>query len=635
MHAESKGSRPEGLIANDMPEGEEAPPRGAKVMAGLRWLLLLGVLGTAAYTNVTYFFTDRGEAPASAAKFYCPMHPQITSDRTGECPICHMALEPIPADRLSSAPAPEAHDHHAHGHEGHERQAGDTKEGKYICPMCPGVENDGPGECPICHMALEPSSAKQPSGAAEAHDHHAHGHEGHEGHGSDAKEGKYICPMCPGVENDGPGECPICHMALEPAKKGEAERVPKKDDAPAHPPKGTAGEAHVHHEMHDHAHEHAKNHGPKYTCPMHPEVLQDGPGRCPICRMYLERVRDEGEQVTEGVTPGTAPSGTVPVVLSLDRVQAIGVRTTRVAKQSVDAPLRVTATVTAPEQGQAFVHTRAAGYVERAKVQQTGVRVRRGQELVAIYSPEIFQAQVELLSASSWGGQQGDVSQNAARTKLELFGVSSRTIDRILESNEPMRAVPITSPVDGWVVKKNVALGSYVTPDTPLFEIVDLSRVYVTAEVFPKDADRVSLDSEARFTLAGRDGKSFTGKIDLVYPTLSPKERTTRIRMQVKNPKAELRPGDYGTIEIASKAGDTLVVPRDAIVDTGSSTYVFVVEGEGRYVPRIVALGTDFDDVVEVKDGVFEGESVVSSATFLIDSESRLQASLASTAHAH
>lgn len=631
MHAESNEPRPESLIANDMPEGEEKPPRGAKVVAALRWLLLLGVLGTAAYTNVTYFFTERGEAAASAAKYYCPMHPQITSDRTGECPICHMALEPIPTDRLSSAPAAEAHAHHGHAHEGHEAHGGDTKAGKYICPMCPGVENDGPGECPVCHMALEPASADQPSSApaGEAHAHHGHAHEGHEAHGGDTKAGKYICPMCPGVENDGPGECPICHMALEPEKKGEAAGQPAKESTPAHPPKGTAGEAHVHGEKHEHAH------GPKYTCPMHPEVLQDGPGRCPICRMYLERVRDESEQVTEGVTPGTTPSGTVPVVLGLDRVQAIGVRTTRVAKQSADAPLRVTATVTAPEQGQAFVHARAAGYIERANVQQTGVRVRRGQELVTIYSPEIFQAQAELLSSHAWRGQQGDFSQDAARTKLELLGVSSRTIERILESKKPLRAVPITSPVGGWVVKKNVALGSYVTPDMPLFEIVDLSRVYVTAEVFPKDADRVELKSEARFTLAGRDGKSFTGTIDLVYPTLSPKERTTRIRMQVKNAKAELRPGDYGTIEIASKAGDTLVVPRDAIVDTGSSTYVFVVEGEGRYVPRVVALGTDFDDVVEVKDGVFEGESVVSSATFLIDSESRLQASLASLTHAH
>jgi len=575
MHAESNELRPESVHVNDMPEGEEKPPRGAKVMAAVRWLLLLGVLGTAVYTNVTYFFTDRGEAAASAAKYYCPMHPQITSDRTGECPICHMALEPIPTERLS-APASSAHPHHGHAHEGHEAHAKEGKGGKYICPMCPGVENDGPGECPICHMALEP----------------ARSHDGE--------------PPAPTQQE--PKVSPAVHEA-------------KQADETTH--------------VHQGAHEHGEKTGPKYTCPMHPEVLQDGPGRCPICRMYLERVRDVGEQVTEGVTPGTAPRGTVPVVLSLDRVQAIGVRTAPVEKRSADASLRVTATVSAPEQGQAFVHARAAGYVERASVEQTGVRVRKGQELVAVYSPEVYQAQAELLSAQAWKGQQGDFSQDAARTKLELLGVSPKTIERILESKKPLRAVPITSPVDGWVVKKNVALGSYVTPDMPLFEIVDLSRVYVMAEVFPKDADLVDLRSEATFTLAGRNGKSFTGQIDLVYPTLSPKERTTRIRMQVKNPDAELRPGDYGTIEIASKGGDTLVVPRDAIVDTGSSVYVFVAEGEGRFVPRIVVVGRDLDGVVEVKDGVFEGENVVSSATFLIDSESRLQASLASHAHAH
>lgn len=556
MHAEPNERRTDDLVDHELPEGEEKPPRGAKAMAWVRWLLLLGVLVAAVYTNVTYFVTGRGDAAASTPTLYCPMHPQITSDRDGECPICHMKLEPIPTERLSGGSSVTgSHGHHP-SHAGHD--AKDTPKGKYICPMCPGVENDGPGHCPICHMALEPAKADeaQPEQHAEAHV--------HEGHGE--------------------------HMA--------------------------AASAH-------------------YTCPMHPEVRNDGPGRCPICHMYLERVMPPREHVTEGVTPGTMPSGTVPVVLSLDRVQAIGVRTTRVAKRAIDLPLRVTATVTAPEQGQAFVHARAAGYIERASVQQTGARVRRGQELVAIYSPEIFQAQAELIASHAWKGQQSDFSQEAARTKLELLGVSPKTIDKILESKKPLRAVPITSPVDGWVVKKNVALGSYVTPDVPLFEIVDLSRVYVVAEVFPKDAHRIGTGTEARFTLAGRDGKTFTGTLDLVYPTLSPTERTTRVRMQVKNPDAALRPGDYGTLEIASEATQALVVPRDAIVDTGASTYVFVVEGEGRFVPRVVALGRGFDDVVEVKDGVFEGENVVSSATFLIDSESRLQASLASHAHAH
>ena len=497
MHAEPNEWRSDDHVENRLPEGEEKPPRGAKAMAWVRWLLLLGVLVAAVYTNVTHFVTERGDAAASKAAFYCPMHPQITSDREGECPICHMKLEPIPKERLSASPSGSAHDHRGHTHEGHETSAEHVTGAKYVCPMCPGVESDEPGRCPICHM-------------------------------------------------------------------------------------------------------------------------------------YLERVVPKGEHVTEGVTPGTTPSGTVPIVLSLDRMQAIGVRTTRVVRQTIDAPLRVTATVMAPEQGQAFVHARAAGYVERASVQQTGVRVRKGQELVALYSPEIFQAQAELLASQAW---KGDVSHEAARTKLELLGVAPKTIDKILETKKPLRAIPITSPVDGWVVKKNVALGSYVTPEVPLFEIVDLSRVYVVAEVFPKDARRIELGSEARFTLAGRDGTTFTGTIDLVYPTLSPTERTTRVRMQLKNTDAALRPGDYGTVEIASKASEALVVPRDAIVDTGASTYVFVVEGEGRLVPRIVALGQGHDDLVEVKDGVSEGESVVSSATFLIDSESRLQASLTSNAH--
>lgn len=453
MHAEPNDLAPETNHVAAMPEGEEKPPRGTKAMASLRWLLLALALFAAVYTNLRHFEGDSSHAAASGPKLYCPMHPEITSDRPGTCPICHMALEPIPEGRLGS------HDTSHHGHE-----------------------------------------------------------------------------------------------------HGEHE---------------------------------------------------------------------------------TLPNGTVPVVLSFDRVQAIGVRTSLVAKQASDANLRVTATVSAPEQGQAFVHTRSSGYVERASVEQTGVRVRKGQELLSIYSPEIYHAQAELLAARSWKGQDGSSPElDAARTKLELLGVSARAIDRILETGQPSRTVAITSPVSGWVVKKSAALGSYVTPEMTLFEIVDLSRVYVTAEVFLRDAHRIALGTEARFLPTGRENKATIGKIDLVYPTLSPDERTTRIRMQVTNPNGELRPGDYGTLELAAVARDTLVIPRDAVVDTGSSTYVFIDEGEGRFTPRIVTLGTDHGDAIEVKEGVREGDKVVTSATFLIDSESRLQASLAShgnsnSAHAH
>lgn len=590
MHAELDHSQSptHSEAGTPMPEGEEKPPRFTRAMAWVRWFLLAFALFAAVYTNVDYFFFDGGHASASAAKFYCPMHPQITSDRPGECPICHMSLEPIPTDRLTGG-AEQAHQGHGHDHAAHGGEGAAEAKGKYICPMCPSVVSDGPGECPICHMSLEPA---KPSGEAKADD--AHGDESHADHAAHAEV--------------------------------KAPPVAKQ-----------AGHAEGAHAEHETSHDTSTRKGPKYTCPMHPEVVEDGPGRCPICRMYLEPVRDEASQAGEKGQVGMTPPGTVPVVLAFDRVQAIGVRTRPVTLHRASSPLKVTATIAAPEQGQAYVHTRAAGYVERASVQETGARVRRGQELVSLYSPEIYQAQAELLAARSWQGEGGAASRQveAARTKLELLGVSSKAIDRILASGKPSRTVPIVSPIDGWVVKKSAVLGAYVTPEVTLFEIVDLSNVYVTAEVFQRDAHLVQKGSRARFLLAGREEGAVEGTIDLVYPTLSPKERTTRVRMQVKNRDGALRPGDYGSLEVASESRDSVVVPRDAIVDTGTVTYVFVVEGEGRYVPRTVSLGEDFDDLVEVKGGVHEGESVVSSATFLIDSESRLQASLAGHGGAH
>jgi Cu(I)/Ag(I) efflux system membrane fusion protein len=372
----------------------------------------------------------------------------------------------------------------------------------------------------------------------------------------------------------------------------------------------------------------------RYQCPMHPQMTSDEPGECPICQMQMRPMAatpsPSGLVAQASVVAGATPPGTTPITLALDRVESIGVRTSLAEERDAGGTLRVTAVVAAPEQGISEVHVRTAGFVDRIGVRETGVRVGSGQELFGLYSPELFRAESELLVAKGFG-EQGNRSVDAARQKLSLMGMPSGAIESVLSSGQPMRVVPVSAASGGYVTKKNVVLGSYVTPEMTLYEIVDLSRIYVVAEVFPGDAAGIRVGTEGRFTLASEPAKTAVAKVDLVYPQIDADARTTRVRLQLPNDTLKLRPGQYGQVDFALPATKSVVVPRDAVVDTGLSTYVFVDEGGGRFSPRAVTVGREVGEQIELLAGLSAGDRVVSSATFLIDSESRLQASIGQT----
>lgn len=395
---------------------------------------------------------------------------------------------------------------------------------------------------------------------------------------------------------------------------------------------------------------------PKYQCPMHPDVVSNEPGECPICHMDLELIATARGGAAEpdagaaaepsvdggvaaqprkapsmvGTTPGSIPPGTTPVKLTLDRIQSIGVRTATAEERALNGGLRVTAIVVPPEQGVSEVHVRTAGFVEAIQVDQTGIAVGAGQTMLSVYSPEALQAQNELLTMSRWAGDAGAASATAAGRKLELLGMSPTEIERVTAKRETIRAIAVTAPRGGFVTKKNVVLGSYVTPEMVLYELQDLSTVYVVADVLLADASVLRPGVEGRFVPTARPDDAITAKVDLVYPLVNAEARTRRVRMQIRNTATrKYTPGEYGTVELSVTARSGVAIPRDALVETGNAKYVFVVEKEGRFTPRVVAVGGSDGERAIVVDGLTAGERVVSGATFLIDSESRLQASIA------
>ena len=382
----------------------------------------------------------------------------------------------------------------------------------------------------------------------------------------------------------------------------------------------------------------------QYQCPMHPAVLLDRPGECVICGMALVPVGHAPPRGSEKPAaavverlPGD-PGGPVPGLVTVDigpeRTQLVGMRTAKVTRQRLTTQLRTVGFVSADDSSVAIATTRFSGWVEGVPVAQ-GQHVEKGEVLATLSGPELLTAQQVYLAARGWAAKQKGPGPGAAASSaeeennaLQRLGIAQRDIDRVARGNRPLPTMPIRAPISGHVARRNVLKGLYVQPGTELFQIVDLTRVWVVADVYEQHATRLQLGQGAQLFLAAHPGEAFSGKIDFIYPALDPETHTLQARMQLPNPELKLRPGMYGDVLIDVPAAETLTVPAEAVIDTGASQYVFVAGPNGRFDPRVVRLGERAAGRVQVLEGLEGDEVVVTTANFLVDSESRLRAAV-------
>jgi multidrug efflux pump subunit AcrA (membrane-fusion protein) len=369
-----------------------------------------------------------------------------------------------------------------------------------------------------------------------------------------------------------------------------------------------------------------------WHCPMHPSYVSDKPGECPICGMTLEPVTLDGKEEPHAMSGMGDVPGLTTVNITPERVQLIGVRTARVERSVTNGQLDLVGFVTPDESRIRRVQIRASGWIRKLYVNETGAAVRAGQPLLSIYSPELFQSEQEYLI--NRGEQHSNLdsthamSDMAAPERLRLLGIPDEEIRRLAREGTASTELVLRSPVSGTVLERGVVEGQYVSADTPLLTVADLSHIWVMADLYEMDMTRVHVGDAAQFTTDGMPGRVFGGRVEFIYPTISSETRTLKARLSLANTGGSLRPGMYGRVSVSARGGSSLSVPAEAVVNAGEHSYVFLAHPGGRFEPRMVWTGSPSGERIQILKGVAEGDTVVASASFLIDSESRLKAAI-------
>lgn len=364
-----------------------------------------------------------------------------------------------------------------------------------------------------------------------------------------------------------------------------------------------------------------------YRNPMNPAVTSPVPAKDEMGMDYVPVYPEENR--------GTkTPAGTVRIDPTV--VQDIGVRTTTAKRTSLSRDIRTIGRVTYDEQRVARLHPKYDGWVEKLFIDKTGERVKKDTMLLSIYSPLVVATQEEYLLALNnvaalKDSPFADVRNGAVsllrstQERLKLLDVPEHQIKQLKAERKIMKGVHIHSPFDGIVMNIGAREGERITPETELYMITDLTRVWVIVDIYEDDIPWVSQGDTATMEVAGIPGRTFTGKVTYIYPYLEAKTRTIKIRLEFDNPHLVLKPDMFANVDIqAGKQIDAIVVPSEAIVRTGKQEQVFVRRAPGQYEPRKVTIGVSSDGQVQIVNGLKAGEIVVTSSQFLLDSESKL-----------
>jgi Cu(I)/Ag(I) efflux system membrane fusion protein len=327
------------------------------------------------------------------------------------------------------------------------------------------------------------------------------------------------------------------------------------------------------------------------------------------------------------------PPGTIK--MSPDQQQLIGVRFTEVRRIEMKRTLRTTGLVQMDEEKISRVHVKVSGWIDKMYLDSIGQFVKKGQPLYTLYSPDLVSTEQEYLIALK--GQEylakvpytdaasgSDSLLRATRDRLRLWDINDAQIRKLEETGKVERTMTMYSPASGFVMARNAYAGSSVTPETDLYDIADLSTIWVAVDIFEYEAPFVHVGQNASMQLSYLPGKSYSGRVTYIYPTLDPKTRTLKVRMQFPNPGYALKPDMYADVQLEIGYGMQVVVPSEAVLNSGTSQVVFVAKPGGYFEPREIKVGDQFDGQYAVLAGLKPGEKIVASGNFLIDSESRL-----------
>lgn len=357
----------------------------------------------------------------------------------------------------------------------------------------------------------------------------------------------------------------------------------------------------------------------KWTCPMHPHYIADEFGSCPICGMDLVKLETPGEPQGE-----TTEDDRSAIVIAPETLQNMGVRVAKAEKSSFGRIIRSYGRVAENERLQNELTARLEGWIEDLRIRAVGDEVKKGDLLFTLYAPEFIVSQRDYLEALK-GRDKSRIK--SIKTRLRAFGMQDAAIDEMVRKGTVLEFVPFYAELDGTVAMVDLRPGSYVKRGTMLTRIQDYSQVWLIVSVSEKDLSFIEVGTPARITFPNIPGREVFGRVEYVYPTVDAQTRTGQVRLILDNPDGQLRPGAFADVAFEVGTQERLAVPSEAILKSGSGRYVVVSLGEGSFQPRSVKVGLTSDRWTEISGEIDEGDDIVVSGQFLIDSESALRES--------